>query len=591
MNASVPSRLLVSSVLLWLLAGDVLPAMQAPRPTVAEDTAHAADAVDYPHGVVAADHRAASQAGAEMLRRGGNVVDAAVATSFALSVVRPASCGIGGGGFMVIWNAEQQQAVAIDYRERAPAAASREMFADLGATEQRESGSVRGGLANGIPGTVAGLCLAAQKYGTLPLSTLLEPAIRLAEQGVPVDRHDMSVQASTLAKLQRYPDYEQRFAALKKLYLNNGVAWQAGDRFYSPQLPVLKKIAAEGDRAFYEGDVAVAIVNTNRAHGGVLTRDDLARTTVPVIREPLRGRFHGYDVLSMPPASSGGVALLQTLNTLQQWERRSGKPLAQLGHNSADYVHIVTEAMKHAFADRAEYLGDTDFVEVPINRLMSDDYAAQIASRINPSRTLPPESYGRFFNGEDSGTSHFSVIDEHGNAVACTETVNTTFASFVVVPQWGILLNNEIDDFAARPGEANVYGLLQSEANTIAPGKKPLSSMTPTIILKDGRAVFSAGASGGPRIISATIQVCLNHLVFEQSPSEAVNSPRFHHQWAPNLIRMEQELFSRLQGELGKRGHKAVSSTGLAASQAVAQKSGVSAGGSDKRKHGQPAGH
>lgn len=545
----------------------------------------------FEHGVVAADHQAASQAGAEMLRRGGNVVDAAVATSFALSVVRPASCGVGGGGFMVIWNAEQQQAVAIDYRERAPAASTRDMFAASGPGDDRESGSVRGGRACGIPGTVAGLCLAARKYGTLPLSTLLEPAIRLAEQGVAIDEHDISVQASTLAKLRRYPGYEAKFAALKQHYLNDGVTWQAGDRFHSPQLPLLKKLAAEGERAFYEGEVAVAIVRASREQGGVLTLEDLASTTVPVIRQPLTGEFHGYRLLAMPPASSGGVALLQTLNTLQHWERRSGRSLKSLGHNSADYVHVVTEAMKHAFADRAEYLGDADFVDVPIERLMSQNYAAQIAARIDVTKTLPPEAYGRFFGQEDGGTSHFSVIDSQGNAVACTETINTTFASFVVVPGWGILLNNQIDDFAARPGEPNVYGLMQSEANTIAPGKKPLSSMTPMIAIKDGRAVFSAGASGGPRIISATLQVSLNHLVFGESPADAVNSPRFHHQWAPNILRLEQELYSGLRGELGKRGHKVVSSDGLAASQSVAQKTGVSVGGSDKRKHGQPAGH
>ncbi|MCR9199478.1 MAG: gamma-glutamyltransferase [Planctomycetaceae bacterium] len=582
MSCLLPDRrsLTALSCALIILNG-LLPGQQAAAQTTAS----------FEHGVVAADHQAASQAGAEMLRRGGNVVDAAIATSFALSVVRPASCGVGGGGFMVIWNAERQQAVAIDYRERAPAASSRDMFSTAGPGDDRESGSVRGGRACGIPGTVAGLCLAAREYGTLPLKTLLEPAIRLAEQGVTIDQHDISVQASTLARLRRYPDYEKKFAALKKHYLNNGVIWQAGDRFHSPQLPLLKKLAAEGERAFYEGEVAMAIVSASREQGGVLTLDDLASTKVPVIRQPLSGEFHGFSLLAMPPASSGGVALLQTLNTLQHWERDSGRSLASLGHNSADYVHVVTEAMKHAFADRAEYLGDSDFVDVPIERLISNDYAARIASRIDMTRTLPPEAYGRFFGQEDGGTSHFSVVDSHGNAVACTETINTTFASFVVVPEWGILLNNQIDDFAARPGEPNVYGLMQSEANTIAPGKKPLSSMTPMIVVKDGRAVFSAGASGGPRIISATLQVTLNHLVFGQPPAVAVNSPRFHHQWAPNVIRLEPDLHAGLQGELGKRGHKVVASESLAASQAVAQKSGVSVGGSDKRKHGQPAGH
>lgn len=545
----------------------------------------------YAHGVIAADHPAASEAGAEMLRRGGNVVDAAVATSFALSVVRPASCGVGGGGFMVIWDAEKQRAIAIDYREKAPAAASRDMFADSGPAESREPGSVRGGKANGIPGTVAGLCLAARDYGTLPLATLLEPAIRLAEHGVEIDAHDISVQRTTLARLRKYPNYEQKYALLKKLYLNDGNPWQKGDLFFSPQLPVLKKIAAEGDRGFYDGEVARAIVEASVRHGGVLKLKDLSESTVPVVRQPLEGRFHGYRLLAMPPASSGGVALLQTLGALEQWEQLHDQTLKSLGHNSQQYVHVVTEAMKHAFADRAEYLGDADFVDVPIKRLISRDYAKQIAQRINSERTLPPESYGRFFSSEDSGTSHFSVIDGDGNAVACTETINTTFASFVVVPKWGVLLNNEIDDFSARPGEPNVYGLMQSEANTIAPGKKPLSSMTPMIAIKDGKAVFSSGASGGPRIISATIQSTLNHLVFGKSPAESVDSPRFHHQWSPNELRLEAELFESLSGPLGKQGHKVVQSGGLAVSQAVAQKTGESAGGSDRRKHGRPAGH
>jgi len=384
MSCLLPDRRLLTALFsgLMILCGPLSgPQISAQTPTAFE------------HGVVAADHEAASEAGAEMLRRGGNVVDAAVATSFALSVVRPASCGVGGGGFMVIWNAERQQAVAIDYRERAPAASTRDMFAAAGPGDDRESGSVRGGRACGIPGTVAGLCLAAREYGTLPLSTLLEPAIRLAEQGVAIDQHDISVQASTLAKLRRYPDYEQKFAALKKHYLNDGVTWQTGDRFHSPQLPLLKKLAAEGERAFYEGEVAVAIVSASREQGGVLTLEDLASTTVPVIRQPLTGEFHGYRLLAMPPASSGGVALLQTLNTLQHWERRSGRTLKSLGHNTADYVHVVTEAMKHAFADRAEYLGDADFVDVPIKRLMSQDYAAEIASRISISQLFMIDSH------------------------------------------------------------------------------------------------------------------------------------------------------------------------------------------------------
>lgn len=546
---------------------------------------------EFANGVVAADHKAASEAGAEILRQGGNVVDAAVATSFALSVTRPASCGIGGGGFMMIWNAEKQEAVALDYRERAPAAATRDMFAELGGNADRESGSVRGGKANAIPGTVAGLCYAAEKYGTLPLKTLLAPAIRLAKEGVVIDQHDISSQKSALAKFGKYTDYPVQFAEFHDKYLNGGQLWKAGDRFYSPQLAVLQKIADEGPSAFYQGEVAAAIVAACAASGGVITTEDLANSPNPVVRVPLRDQYKDNVLLSMPPASSGGIALLQTFQALEFWEQKSGQTLKNLGHNSADYVHIVAEAMKHAFADRAEFLGDTDYVNVPVKRMLSDQYAKQIAAKIDLNQTLPKADYGRFFATEDGGTSHFSVIDRQGNAVACTETINLTYGSFVVVPEWGILLNNEIDDFAARPGEPNAFGLMQSEANAIAPGKKPLSSMTPTIVLKDGRAVFSAGASGGPRIISATIQSTLNHLIFDMPPLQAVSAARFHHQWSPNKLRLEHPLFQQVAVELKTRGHKIIDSGNLAASQSVSGADSVLRGGSDPRKHGMPAGH
>ncbi|MEQ9406842.1 MAG: gamma-glutamyltransferase [Fuerstiella sp.] len=543
----------------------------------------------WQHAVVAADHPAASEAGAEILRRGGNVVDAAVATSFALSVVRPASCGIGGGGFMLIWDASAKQATALDYRETAPAAATADMFREDGSSDTKEAASVRGGKAVATPGTVAGLCYAAEHYGSLPLSVLLEPAIRLATEGVPVDEHDINVQRSTLAKLSRYAGYQQRFALLKKLYLNDGRPWGPGDRFYSPQKSVLERIAAEGPKAFYEGDVAAALVRAVHQENGILTTQDLSRTA-PVVRQPLVGSFHDATVMSMPPASSGGVALLQTVQSLEHWERQAGRQLSSLGQNSADYVHVVTEAMKHAFADRAEYLGDTDFVKVPLSRLLSEDYARQIASRIDLQHTLPAERYGRFFAAQDGGTSHFSVIDKAGNAVACTETINLTFGSFVVVPDYGIVLNNQIDDFAARPGEPNAFGLMQSRANAIAAGKKPLSSMTPTIVIRDGQATFVAGASGGPRIISATIQATLNHLVFQKSPAEAVAAPRFHHQWFPNELLLEPALFEVQGNALRQRGHLIKRNSSLAASQAASRNASGLHGGSDPRKHGTPAG-
>lgn len=553
------------------------------------DAADTSQQAVWQHGVVSADHPAASEAGAEILRRGGNVVDAAVATSFALSVVRPASCGVGGGGFMLIWNAEQQHAVALDYRERAPLSAHRDMFAQSDPTSGTESESVRGGKAVAVPGTVAGLCMAAEKYGSLPLPTLLEPALQLAREGVLVDEHHIAVQQATLAVFERHPDYARRFEPLLIDYLNHGRAWQPGDRYFSPQKKLLERLAAEGPAAFYAGSVSAAIIDSVRQAGGIMNQKDLSEYR-PVEREPLKAGFHGAEVLSMPPASSGGVALIQTLQTLEQWEQLSSRSLKSLRHNSDDYIHVVSEAMKHAFADRAEFLGDSDFSDLPLSRLLSIPYARHTAEQIDLQSTLPPAKYGRFFCASDGGTSHFSVIDREGNAVACTETINLTFGSFLVVPEYGVVLNNEIDDFAAKPGQPNAFGLMQSEANAIAPGKKPLSSMTPTIVVRDGKAVLAAGASGGPRIISATIQTTLNQMIFDMGPAAAVSAPRFHHQWFPNELLLEPTLFDTLSRQMQTRGHRTIRRTELAASQSASRTDSGLQGGSDPRKHGRPAG-
>lgn len=545
-----------------------------------------AQEVRFQNAVVAADHPAASEAGATILRQGGNVVDAAVATSFALSVVRPASCGIGGGGFMVIWDANLQQSVAIDYRERAPQAAVAELFADI---TDEEPVSVRGGLAAGVPGNVAGLCYAAEKYGTLPLAMLVQPAIDLCRRGVEIDAHDQEVQASTLEKLKKHKDYQTRFFLLQKLYLNDGQPWKKGDRFFSPQLSTLEAIAARGVDGFYQGPVGEAIARTVAAEAGVMTPADLA-SYQPTVREALTSHFHQRQIVTMPPPSSGGIALLQTLQSLEAWESQNGHSLHQLKHNSPEYIHTVTEALKHAFADRAEFLGDTDFVEVPVEKLLKRDYAAQIVQKIVPGKTLPMAEYGRFFLSSDSGTSHFSVMDKNGNAVACTETINLTFGSFVVVPDFGILLNNQMDDFTANPGKPNAFGLIQSKANAIEPGKRPLSSMTPTIVVENGKAVYACGASGGPRIITATLQSLLNRTVFEMSPAAAVSAARFHHQWSPNELLLEPSLVRNAGPQLTAMGHAVKRSSSLAASQSAAKENSIVGGGSDPRKQGQPAG-
>jgi len=565
-----------------------VPALLVPAVLLSASTVVADDRQTFAaHAIVAADHPVASQVGAEVLKQGGNVVDAAVATSFALSVLRPASCGIGGGGFMLIHNAETGKTVALDYRERAPAAATRDMFA--GSSQAPEPDSVRGGKAVAVPGTVAGLCYAAENYGTLSVPELLQPAIRLARAGVSLDEHGVETRNDGLSTIKEHNGYAAKFNELLNLYLNEGRPVQTGDVFHSPQGDVLEKIAAEGADAFYRGDIAAAIAATVRQHGGIITTDDLA-SMQPVVREAVRKPFHGYDIVSMPPPSSGGIALLQTLGTLERLEQRSGISIRGLRHNSAIYVHVVSEAMKHAFADRAAFLGDQDFVDVPVERLLSDEYAEQIVHRINPQSVLAESAYGRFFAPDDGGTSHFSIIDRQGNAVACTETINLTWGSFVVVPEYGILLNNEMDDFAARPGEPNAFGLMQSEANAIAAGKKPLSSMSPTIVLREGKAVFASGASGGPRIISATLQATLNHLVFEMSPADAVASKRFHHQWFPNELLLEPSLERQVGNDLRHRGHKTVELDSAGANQSASRSTAGLRGGSDPRKHGQPVG-
>jgi gamma-glutamyltranspeptidase/glutathione hydrolase len=360
--------------------------------------------------------------------------------------------------------------------------------------------------------------------------------------------------------------------------------------FRSPLAEVLERIIAEGPDGFYRGRVADAIVAEVARRGGVLTGDDLART-VPIVRRPLLGRLGDCQVVTMPPPSSGGVALLETLQIVAAYESAHPESvLDKLGHNSAAYVHLVTEAMKHAFADRAEFLGDTDFAEVPLQRLVDPAYATTLAARIDAGRTFESATYGRHVPPRDAGTSHFSIIDAAGNAIACTETINTTYGSYVVVPRYGIVLNNEMDDFAAVPGKPNAFGLIQSAANAVEPGKKPLSSMTPTILVRDGKAVYVAGASGGPRIISTTLQVLLSMTRFGMSPAEAVAAPRFHHQWLPDDLLLEEPLKTALSEPMEQRGHRVVARGSLAAAQAAARNDKGLWGGSDPRKGGRPAG-
>lgn len=541
----------------------------------------------WQHAAVAADHPLTSQAGVEMLRQGGNVVDAAVAVGFAQSVLRPASSGMGGGGFMVIWDAKKQRSIALDYRERAPLAATRGMYAEGGSEASR-----RGALAVAVPGHVRGLCHALEKYGTLPLSTVLQPAIRYAKEGVPLDAHELSGRRSKIPSARKL---SKEFEGLWRGYLGSGELPETNDDgtpflWKSPQLPALELLARDGVDAFYQGPIARSIVEHVKSRGGIISMEDFRQMDV-VERRPLKGEFDGMQVVAMPPPSSGGVAIIESLNILTWLEQNKlERRLESLGHNSPKYLHVMTEALKHSFADRATWLGDPDFVDIPVARLTSSAYAANLGERIDLTKTRPLKDYGRYLPVEDGGTSHFSIIDAEGNAVACTETINTGFGSWEVDPKFGIVLNNEMDDFAARPGKPNAFGLIQSEASAVGPRRKPLSSMSPTILVKDGKAVFVAGASGGPRIISSTLQVLLNMTRFGMSPTEALSKPRIHHQWLPETLLLESLLDTTVAGKLQSFGHQTAKRDKQAVSQAARRTASGLEAASDTRKHGRAAG-
>ena len=491
-------------------------------------------------GLVVADSELASKAGMEILNRGGNAIDAAIATAFALSVVDQASSGLGGGGFMVIYKAHEKKSYALDFRETAPQAARRELYTKDG--QPVPTLSVTGGLAVAVPGEVAGLMEARRRFGSLPLPVLMAPAIRLAAEGFALD-------TSLRFAIERQLPSMRKFAELGRVFLADGAVPREGELIRQKDLAeTLKAIAQEGQKIFYDGWIARAIVQATQEEGGVLTPEDL-KSYRTVWREPLVGSYRDRAVVTMPPPSSGGLATIQMLNVLE------GYKLNQMQHNSAPYLHLVAETMKHAFADRAEHLGDPDFVHVPMGKLTSKQYAAWTRGRISPDRTYPPTYYGYVnYNAEKGGTTHFSVIDRFGNAVSCTQTVNTRFGSKILVPKTGIVLNNEIDDFAIHPS-GNVYGLLGNQANSLQPGKRPLSSMAPTIILRNERPELVVGAAGGPRIISATLQAILNVVDFHLPVNEAIVAPRIHHQWMPDNLIAEAGISAQAKQSLSERGH------------------------------------
>jgi len=479
------------------------------------------------HGMVASSEPLASAVGVEILRAGGNAVDAAVAVGFALAVTHPVAGNIGGGGFMLIRLAKGE-AIVVDYREAAPAAASRNMYVDSKGDVIPQASTV-GALSVGVPGTVAGLALAEQKYGRLGLARVMAPAIRLAEQG-------FTVSYDLCESLKSSRDRLSNFDASRRIFLREGRLYEPGEVFKQPELAkTLEAVAHEGAKGFYTGQVAQAIVATMQKYHGLITAQDLARYH-PVLRQPLEGHFRGFQVLSVPPPSSGGVALIEMLNILEPLEL--GPP------DSFDSMHLIVEAMRHAYADRAAYLGDSDFVPVPVARLTSQAYAATLREEILHSKPEAPIQAGNTQAFESSQTTHYSAADGEGNAVANTYTLNNGYGSAVTAEGAGFLLNDEMDDFASKPGTPNLYGLVQGEANTIAPNKRPLSSMTPTMVLQEGKLRLVLGSPGGGTIINTVLQVLLNALVYKMDILQAVSFPRFHDQWMPDRLILERVGFS-----------------------------------------------
>ena len=526
------------------------------------------------NGMVSTQEALATRAGLEVLKEGGNAIDAAVTVGFTLAVTLPRAGNLGGGGFMLIHLAKDDQNIALDYREKAPLAATRDMFLDEnGEVDIQKSRFSH--LSVGVPGTVAGMILALEKYGTISLERALQPAIELASKGfiVTEDFRQSLVFAKRLMKASP--------ASMKIFYQPDGNPYQAGEIFKQKDLAKsLKLIAARGKNAFYRGEIAKKIAADMKANGGLITEKDLAKYE-PVIRQPVKGNYRGYELISMPPPSSGGIHLIQILNILE------GFPLSSLGHNSAQSIHLMTESMKLAYADRSKYLGDSDFVSVPVRQLISKQYAAKLRKKIDYYRATPSQKIapGNPYNRRQSNqTTHYSVIDRYGNAVANTYTLNFSYGTGITVPGTGILLNNEMDDFVAKPGVPNALGLIGGTANAIEPEKRMLSSMTPTIVLQDNKPFLVTGSPGGSLIITTVLQIITNVIDYKMNIAEATNAVRFHHQWLPDSLQVEKDLNGDTIRLLRKRGHKIMTRNAIGSTQSIMNIDSIFYGASDPRR-------
>lgn len=534
-------RLIV--LLLAVLMVSTVPAPAATQP------------VHAPHAIVVSVHELASRAGAEIMQAGGNAVDAAVATGFALAVVHPQAGNLGGGGFMLIRLADGR-ARFVDYREKAPAAASANMYLDAQGNVI-DNASVVGYKAVGVPGSVAGMVYAEKEYGKLTLGQVMAPAIKLARDGYPLDWQDArDLRDKDLAK----------FSESRRIFQRNGDYYNQGEVFRQPELArTLERIAKDPDE-YYHGAMARELAAAMQKGGGLITADDLARYEVKE-REPIRGTYRGYEIISAPPPSSGGIALLEILNILEVYD------LAKAGDRSAASVHLTVEAFRRAFYDRAEFLGDPDFSKIPVAQLIDKKYGAAWRESIDPAHASVSKDLKRpaifseleqyasqdpqaFVVREPEHTTHYSLVDSDGDAVAVTTTLNDNFGSRVTAEGLGFLLNDEMDDFAAKQGVPNLYGLIQGPANAIGPGKRPLSAMTPTIVLKDGKLFLVLGSPGGARIITTVANILMGVVDYGMNIQEAVNAPRFHHQWLPDEVHVEQWFSPDAIKLLQQMGHK-----------------------------------
>lgn len=568
----------ISAVFLGSLAG-LCPARADSGPPIIAGVARNLPVLAR-NGMVAAQEKIAARVGLDILKRGGNAVDAAVATGFALAVTLPRAGNLGGGGFMVVHLARENRDIALDYRETAPAATTSDVFLDAsGAADPKKSRD--SGLGVGVPGTVAGLAHAREKWGSgkFSLADLLAPAIRLAREGAPVEDDLADSLPRAAGRLGRWPSSRAIF--LKP----DGAPFAPGDKLVQSDLAAtLERIAAGGPRAFYEGATADRIVAAVRDAGGLMSAEDL-KTYAPVERPVVRGTYRGHEIVSMPPPSSGGVHLIELLNILEHF------PIRETGPQTAATIHVMTEAMKLAFADRAEWLADPDFVKIPLSGLLSKKYAAKLAEEISVEKARPSAEIKHIDPAPYEGdqTTHFSVVDREGNAVANTYTLNFSYGLGLVAEGTGVLLNNELDDFAAKPGSPNAFGLVGGKANAPGPRKRPLSSMTPTIVLKDGKPEIVTGSPGGPRIITTVLQQISDLVDHGMNAAEAMEAPRFHHQWLPDELRVERGLSLDTIRLLREKGQNVIVGGTLGSVATIQILDGLMMGASDSRQRGTAA--